>query len=110
MAFPFRKACRLRNVLFSCSAPPGHDLLGLAFTVLASFHVVGRVASIRGVSGESSGRLFGRLVLPDARAVRARLPGLPGSCHSELLPPSPSGQAATTVALVLHALGQPGFP
>ena len=37
------------------------------------------------VSFESPGRLFGRLVLPDARAVGAGLPGLPGSCHSELL-------------------------
>ena len=62
------------------------------------------------VSGESSGHLFGQLVLPDARAVRAGLPGLPGSCHSELFPPSPSGQTATAVALVLHALGRTGFP
>ena len=44
------------------------------------------------VSGESPGRLFGQLVLPDARAVGAGLPGLPGSCHSELLPPSPSAR------------------
>ena len=62
------------------------------------------------VSGESSGRLFGRLVLPDARAVRAGFPGLPGACHSELLPPSPSGQTATAVAVILHTLGRPGFP
>ena len=58
----------------------------------------------------SLGRLFGQLVLPDARAVGAGLPGLPGSCHSELLSPSPSGRAATTVALVHHTLGQPCFP
>ena len=61
------------------------------------------------VSGESPGRLFGRLILPDARAVGAGLPGLPGSCHSELLPPSPSGRTATAVALLLHALARPGF-
>ena len=54
------------------------------------------------VSGESSGRLFGRLVLADARAVRAGFPGLPGSCHSKLLPPSPSGQTATAVVLILQ--------
>ena len=58
----------------------------------------------------SPGRLFGRLVPPDARAVGAGLPGLPGSCHSELLPPSPSWRAATAVALVHHTLGRPGFP
>ena len=40
----------------------------------------------------------------------AGLPGLPGSCHSELLPPSPSGRAATAVALVHHTLGRPCFP
>ena len=62
------------------------------------------------VSGESPGHLFGRLVLPDARAMGAGLPGLPGSCHSELLPPSPSERAATVVTLVHHALGRPGFP
>ena len=56
-----------------------------------------------------SWKLLSRLVLPDARAVGAGLPGLPGSCHCELLPPSLSGQAATTVALLLHALGWPGF-
>ena len=61
------------------------------------------------VSGESPGRLFGRLILPDVRAVGAGLPGLPGSCHSELLPPSPTGRTATTVALLLHALPRPGF-
>ena len=61
------------------------------------------------VSVESSGRLFGRLILPDARAMGAGLPGLPGSCHHELLPPSTSGRAATTVALLLHALARPGF-
>ena len=55
------------------------------------------------VSGESPGRPFDWLVLPDARAVGAELPGLPGSCHSELLPPSPSGRAASAVALVHHA-------
>ena len=62
------------------------------------------------VSGESLGRLFVRLVLPDARAVGAGLPGLPGSCLSELLPPSPSGRAATAVALIHHTLSQPCFP
>ena len=62
------------------------------------------------VSGESPGRLFGRLVLPDVRAVGAGLPGLPGSCHSELLPASPLGRAATAVALVHHTLGRPCFP
>ena len=62
-----------------------------------------------GVSGVSPGRLFGRLILPDARAVGTGLPGLPGSCHSELLPPSPSGQPATAVALLLHSLALPGF-
>ena len=54
------------------------------------------------VSGESPGRLFGLLVLPDAGAMGAGLPGLPGSCHSELLPPSPSGRAATAVAVSSH--------
>ena len=61
------------------------------------------------VSGESPGRLFSRLILPDARAVGAGLPCLPGSCHSELLPPSPSGRTATAVVLLLHALARPGF-
>ena len=61
------------------------------------------------VSGESPGRLFDRLILSDARAVGAGLPGLPGSCHGELLPPSPSGRTATTVAMLHHALAQPGF-
>ena len=61
------------------------------------------------VLGESYSRLFGRLILPDARAVGAGLRGLPGSCHSELLPPSPAGWAATAVALLLHALARPGF-
>ena len=37
--------------MFSCSAPPGLGLRGLAFTVLASFLVVGRVASILGGFG-----------------------------------------------------------
>ena len=55
------------------------------------------------VSGESLGRLFGRLILPDARVMGSGLPGLPGSCHRELLPPSPSGRTATAVALLLHA-------
>ena len=61
------------------------------------------------VSGESPGRLFDRLILPDARAVGGGLPGLPGSCHSELLPPSPSGRTVFAVALLLHALARPGF-
>ena len=61
------------------------------------------------VSDESPGRLFGRLILPDARAVGAGLPGLPGSCHSEILPLSPSGRTATAVALLLHALARPGL-
>ena len=34
---------------------------------------------------------FGRWVLPDSRALDAGLPGLPGSCSIELLPPSRSG-------------------
>ena len=61
------------------------------------------------VSGKSLGRLFGRWVLPDARALGAGLPGLPGSCHIELLPPSHSRRAATAVALVHHTLRQSGF-
>ena len=62
------------------------------------------------VSGESSSPLFGQLVLRDARAVGAGLPGLPGPCHGELLPPSPSGRAATVVALAHYTLGRPCFP
>ena len=62
------------------------------------------------VSGESLGRLFGQWFFPDSRALGARLPGLPGSCHIELLPPSRSGRAATVVALVHHTLRQPCFP
>ena len=58
---------------------------------------------------KSPSRLFGRLILPDARAVGAGLPGLPGSCHSELLPLSPSGRAATAVTLLFQALARPGF-
>ena len=34
---------------------------------------------------------FGRWVPPDSRALGAGLPGLPGSCPIELLPPSRSG-------------------
>ena len=50
-AFSFRNAWRSRNVLFSCSAPPGLGLRGLAFAVLACFLLVGRVASIHGGFG-----------------------------------------------------------
>ena len=57
----------------------------------------------------SPGRLFDQLILPDAKAVGAGLPGLPGSCHSELLPQSSSGRTAFAVALLLHALARPGF-
>ena len=57
----------------------------------------------------SPGRLFSWLVLLDARAVGAGLHGLPGSYHSELLPPSPSGRGAIAVALVHHTLGRPCF-
>ena len=45
-------------------------------------------------SGESLGRgraFFDQLVLPDSRALGARLPGPPGSWSLELLPPSRSG-------------------
>ena len=46
------------------------------------------------VSGESLGpgcAFFGRLVLPDSRALGAGLPGHPGSWSLELLPPLRSG-------------------
>ena len=47
-------------------------------------------------SGKSLGpgrAFFGRLVLPDSRALGARLPGPPGSWSLELLPSSHSGCA-----------------
>ena len=62
------------------------------------------------VSGEFLGRLFGRLVLPNSRALGAGLPGFPGSCPIELLPPSRSGRAATAAAPVHLTLRQPCFP
>ena len=55
-------------------------------------------------SGESlaPGRaFFGRLVLPDSRALGAGLPGPPGSWSLELLPPSRSGCVRLSLPLLL---------
>ena len=56
------------------------------------FLLVGMVASTCGGFRVSlSAAFFGRWILPDSRALGAGLPGLPGSCSIELLPPSHSG-------------------
>ena len=54
-------------------------------------------------SGESFGpgrAFFGWLVLPDSRALGARLPGLPGTWSLELLPPSCSGCVQLSLPLL----------
>ena len=75
---PFCDVPQRRGVLFS--------QCGLVFLL------VGMVASTFGGFRVSlSVAFFGRWVLPDSRAFGAGLPGLPGSCSLELLPPSRSG-------------------
>ena len=50
----------------------------------------------------SRGRaFFGRWVLPDSRALDARIPGLPGSWSLELLPLSRSGCVRLPLQLLL---------
>ena len=54
-------------------------------------------------SGKSLGpgrAFFGRLVLPDSRALGAGLPGPPGSWSLELLPPSRSGCVQLSLPLL----------
>ena len=109
--FTLWKALRLRNVPFFSYLLPGSRLAESCFRSVGLFPPGwnGSCHSWR-FSGESLGRLFGRLVLPDSRALGAGLPGLPGSCPVELLPPSCSGRAATAAAPAHHTLCRPCFP
>ena len=85
----------LRKTPFFYFCSPGLGLRVLAFAVWACFPPGwnGGFHLLR-LPGESLGRglaFFDRLILPDSRALGAGLPGLPGSCSLELLPPSCSG-------------------
>ena len=89
------ESIRLKNVPFFLFCSPGLGLRGLAFAVLACFPPGWNGGfHLWRFPGESLGRgrtFFSRWVLPYSRALGARLPGLPGSCSLELLPPSRSG-------------------
>ena len=65
------------------------------------FLLVGMVASTCGGFRVSlSVAFFGRWGLPDSRTMGAGLPGLPGSCPIELLPPSRSGCVQLSLPLL----------
>ena len=110
-AFTLPKAFILRNVPFFFSLLPRSRLAESCFRSVGlfppgwndNFH------SWR-FSVESLGHLIRPVSSPRFKSLGCRLPGLPGSCPIELLPPSRSGRASIAAAPVLHTLRQPCFP
>ena len=85
----------LETFLFLYFCSPGLGLRVLAFAVGVGFPLGWNGGfHLWRLPGESLGRgrtFLDRLILPDSRALGARLPGIPGSWSLELLPPSHSG-------------------
>ena len=91
--FTLRKALQIeKRSIFLFSAPQVSACGVLLSQCWLVFLLVGMVASTcGGIRGCHSVVFFGRWILPVASALGAGLPGLPGACSIELLPPSRSG-------------------
>ena len=92
-AFTLRKALKIKKrSVFLFSAPQVSACGVLLSQCWFVFFLVGMVASTcGGVRGSLSVAFFGWWILPHSSALGAGLPGLPGACSIELLPPSQSG-------------------